>query len=177
MAPFTTERMLNGLRDIHGPIELPGWPIGLLLAALLISLLLIALLFLSRRRRPTPPLTTPPWEEALRELDAASHLCCPEHALAFMERASQILRRYLEGRFAIAASPRTTAEFLQAMATMATDPALPPLREQIRQSLEQADLSKFAHRVPDQNELQQVDGVIRSLIQQTRPQPAEGGER
>lgn len=169
--PFTgdTTRILDGLREIHDPIPLTGWPADLLIGIALFFLPALALLLLvwCRRRRPTPPSLSAPWEKALRELDEASCQRQPEQALAYMTRVSQILRRYLEARFGITSTCQTTDELLLALEGRFASSA--DLRTGIEICLRQADLAKFANLPPEADALIETEARIRRLIENSRP--------
>ena len=106
------------LHDIHGPIALPE-PVPYLLYSLigLAALVLLFLLYwwLVKRKKPAAP-AIPPGMRARDELMRARELMTPEQALRYMERISEILRRYLEARFALRTTRQTTREFFQSLA-------------------------------------------------------------
>ncbi|MEE4136950.1 MAG: DUF4381 family protein, partial [Desulforhopalus sp.] len=175
--PFSgdTKSILDGLREIHGPIPLTGWPAELLIGTALFFLPALALLFLvwRRRRRPTPPPLPAPWEKALRELDEASCQRKPEQALSYMARVSQILRGYLEARFGITSTCQTTDELLLALKGKCADSA--SLHSEIEICLRRADLAKFARLPPEADALVEVESQIRRLIEKSRPETAGEG--
>jgi len=170
--PGDTNGILQGLREIHGPIPLTGWPAELFFGLALFFLPALALAFLAwrRRRQPAPSPLPPPWEKALRELDEASCQRIPEQALSYMARVSQILRRYLEARFGVTSTCRTTDELLLALEGQFTD--VPDLQTEIEICLRRADLAKFAQLPPEADALVEVESRIRRLIENTRPETA-----
>jgi hypothetical protein len=170
--PGDTPPILDGLREIHDPIPLTGWPAELLIGIALFFLPALALLLLvwRRRRRPTPPPLPTPWEKALRELDEASCQRKPEQALTYMALVSQILRGYLEARFGITSTCQTTDELLLALKGKCAGTI--GLQTETEICLRLADLAKFAHLPPEADALVEVESRIRRLIENSRPEAA-----
>ncbi len=165
------------LRDIHGPLpisEYPPYLLELAIALLVIGALLLLYFFLKRRKKSQPP-PIAPWDKALLELDEARQLISEGRSLLYMERASQILRRYIESRFALHSTRQTTQEFLASLQN-AGDSPLTQYQAELRPCLEQADMAKFAHLIADQSHLQQMEQAVQTFIRSTRPQvPPQGG--
>ena len=67
----------------------------------------------------------------------------PETARAFGIEASETIREYIEQRFGIVATQRTTEEFMQSVLAGANS-SLAQHRELLSQFLQQCDLVKFA---------------------------------
>lgn len=167
------------LRDIHGPLPLTDTPPYLVPAAIAVVLLLaLAALFyfLKKRKKPAPP-PLPPWEKALAELAEARQFQNAGQSLLYMERAGQILRRYIESRFAIRSTRRTTREFLAGLHDGGGDSPLAEYRTELGICLEQADLAKFAHLVPDREHLSEMEAAVTAFIRSTRPVPPPTGAR
>jgi hypothetical protein len=167
------------LRDIHGPLPLTDTPPYLVPAAVAIVLLfaLAALwYFLKKRKKPVPP-PIPPWEKALAELAEARQFQNPGQSLLYMERAGQILRRYIESRFAIRSTRQTTREFLAGLHDGGGDSPLAAHRTELGVCLEQADLAKFAHLVPDGQHLTEMEAAVTAFIRGTHPAPPIAGGR
>lgn len=166
------------LHDIHGPLPLTDTPPYLVPAAITFVLLLaLAALwyFLKKRKKPAPP-PLPPWEMALIELAEARQFQNPGQSLLYMERAGQILRRYIESRFAIRSTRQTTREFLAGLHDGGGDSPLAAHRTELGVCLEQADLAKFAHLVPDREHLSAMEAAVTAFIRGTQPVlPATGG--
>ncbi len=109
-----------GLKDIKGPIELPGdwWWLWLLAAAIAAGLIFLFVRFLSvylKRRKDIPVLPIPPWERALASLEALerSPVEGAEAVKHFYFILSGIIRLYIEERFDIRAPEMTTEEFME----------------------------------------------------------------
>lgn len=165
------------LRDIHGPLPLTDTPSYLVPAAIAFAVLLaLAALFyfLKKRKKPAPP-PIPPWEVALSELAEARQFQNPGQSLLYMERAGQILRRYIESRFAIRSTRQTTREFLANLHDGGGDSPLAEFRTELGVCLEQADLAKFAHLVPDREHLTEMEAAVTAFIRSTHPAPPMAG--
>ncbi len=165
--PNNTEQ----LRDIHGPVPIAEQPPYLLIAGLLLLVLVIAAAifwFLKKRVKPTPQ-PIPPWEKALLDLADAKRLLSPERALMYMERVSQILRSYIESRFSIQSTRQTTREFLQGLTKIGGNSPLHTHKTELRGCLEQADMAKFAHHIPEVRNLEMVEDAIITFIKKTEP--------
>lgn len=176
-----------GPRDIRGPLDLPARPltawewtavIGGALAAIAIATLL-AWFVLIRVRRPAPPVPPEIWAlEELRRLSVEGELAAGRDAYY---RVSEIVRAYIERKFAIAASEMTTEEFLRAVSTerfAAGDArvrrlALAILRRDLptlREFLEACDLVKYAALPAGEGQFQHAIGVARNFVERSAAQ-------
>jgi hypothetical protein len=144
-------------------------------AIVLLALLLLALLFffLKRRKKPLPPIVFP-WDKALMELAEARKLMSVGQSLLYMDQTAQILRSYIEVRFALRSTRRTTREFFAGLQDSGPSSLL-EFRAQLQACLEQADMAKFAHLVPDSQHLEQMEAAVRTFITRTRPETVPGG--
>lgn len=167
------------LHDIRGPVPLPDTPDLLfwLLSALAV-LILAALFFYHRKRRkkaPPPPL---PHEIALTELNRLRSLMNPAQALLYADQLAEVLRRYLEARFHIPSTRRTTREFLLDLGkSLPGGNNLEPHHDRLRHCLEQCDLSKFAHYTPGEQNLESMEQAVRDFVlttAQPRPEQEKG---
>ncbi len=95
----------------------------------------------------------PPQEVALEELDQLrdQRLFQSGHLKEYYSSLSEIIRRYIEGRFEIAALESTSFQLLREMEAKITDGNL---RSVLQNLLEDADLAKFAKQQPDQDTCQ-----------------------
>ncbi len=159
------------LRDIYGPVPTSERLPYLLIAGITVLILLAAAAltwFVKKRTTAAvPPL--PPWEKARHELTEARKLLSPEKALVYMDRVSQILRTYIESRFAIQSTRQTTREFLQSLAAVGASSPLQPHKSALQACLEQADMAKFAHHVPEIASLEKMEEAIAAFIKKTEP--------
>ena len=130
------------IRDIRGPIYLlPDW----LLPALIGGAALIALGFygLWRRRRNRTARVLLPHELALQRLEDIGALMQPARAREFSIAASDIVRLYIEQRFSVTATRRTTEEFLRDLLG-SSEAALARHQGLLGEFLHQCDIVKFA---------------------------------
>jgi Domain of unknown function (DUF4381) len=129
------------IRDIRGPISvLPGWVTPALIAAVVILAAVIYGFWRWRRKRRARALL--PYEIALQRLEAIRALMQPADARAFTTAASDIVRGYIEQRFDIVVTRRTTEEFLRDLDTAGSP--LAKYRSQLGDFLQQCDFVKFA---------------------------------
>lgn len=100
---------------VRGPIEIPAyepWQMALAIGCVVLFLGLLIGLFLRARRKAAP--TTPPYEAAIAELDAAAQLTDDDDE-RFAVLSSQALRRYLEDGLGLRSTVRTSEEFLRSL--------------------------------------------------------------
>jgi hypothetical protein len=160
------------IRDIKGPVPVADASRLLFSALIACVLLLIAALvfvYLKRRRKPPVPVT-PPETIALAELDQARSLMA--QPLVYAERISAILRQYIESRFQIHSTRQTTQEFFSCLKNSPTigpidlhDPA-----GNLQECMEQCDIAKFAHGLPNQERMLAMDQAVRTFIETARQQ-------
>lgn len=154
------------IRDIRGPMSAQSawWLPALAAAAVLLTLAVLVFLRWRRRRKVAPPL--PLHELALQRLDAARAQMPALGAPAFAVVASDIVRHYIEARFGMAATRRTTEEFLTDVLA-APDSALARHRDSLRDFLGHCDYAKFGAAAV---ELDSVEGIYRgarTLVSET----------
>jgi hypothetical protein len=131
------------IRDIRGPKAVSGsWALPAALAAAMVVALCLYLVWRRHHREiQRRPLTLS--ERTLQRLDSTRPLMSPETARAFGIAASELIRDYIEQRFDVVATQRTTEEFLQALLQSSTE-ALARHRSLLSEFLQQCDLVKFA---------------------------------
>jgi hypothetical protein len=148
------------------------WALAALLAA--VAVLALAFVFL-RRRRETALVQTPrlPWETARDRLRALEARGFTEPG-AFYVELSDILRRYIEGRFRVHAPERTTPEFL----AEATNTGFFSAEHQhlLGGVLRHADRVKFALHEASEVEMEQDFNDVRRFIEETVPRMAAPAE-
>jgi hypothetical protein len=132
------------IRDIRGPKALPVWP---WLAATLLGSVLVALYVAhrvrSRRRAGAAGRKLTLTEQTLERLEEARPLMQPSTAREFGIATSEVIRQYIEQRFDVGATQRTTEEFLQALLE-SPNQALVEHRALLANFLQQCDFVKFA---------------------------------
>ena len=165
------------LHDIREPVPLPDSPDFLFWFLIALALLIMAGLFLyiwkRRKKEPPPPLAH---EIALAELDKLRSLKNEAQALLYADQLAELLRRYLEARFQIPSTRQTTREFLLDLGRKSPPGNnLAQHHNQLRNCLEQCDLSKFAHFTPGRQGLESMEQGVRDFIMATgQPRPGQG---
>jgi hypothetical protein len=173
---LSEDSTLADLRGEAGPFEIEpeptrwGWAIFIGLTVIShVFILGFALRRILRRReeiRLHPPLP-PPHEAALAELARIreSGLLDDGKTAEYTDRVSDVLRLYLEERFAIPAPERTTEEFLDEVARA---PVLDRERKRfLADYLTQCDLVKFAAAEPGRRELDEMFGSSVRFVEET----------
>jgi hypothetical protein len=157
----------DDIRDIRGPKAVSGsWVVPALLAATIVVALCVVYVIWRRRTVPPRPLTLS--EQTLQRLESTRPLMRPHTARAFGIAASETIRVYIEKRFEVVATQRTTEEFLQSLVRNSNE-ALARHRALLEEFLRQCDLVKFAG-----NSLAVTD--MESLFQSARCFVLETGE-
>jgi len=132
------------IRDIRGPKTAPGsWLVPAILATVVVVALCAYIFWRQRQRgmRRNQPLSLS--ERTLQRLDSTRPLMSPDTARAFGIAASELIRDYIEQRFDVVATQRTTEEFLQAL-LQSSNEALARHRSLLAEFLQQCDFVKFA---------------------------------
>lgn len=148
----------------------PRWTMGA--GVVLLGVGLGAALALRVTRRNRTLTTVAAHQAALQELKKIEAMELP--AKGELERyhteLSNLLRKYLEQRFRLAATRQTTPEFLENARTAVY---LNPVHQRVlREFLEQCDLVKFAQVRPTPEEAKAIGATARKLIVQTAPASA-----
>jgi len=131
------------IRDIRGPKEVSGsWVLAAALAAAII-VGLCAYIVWRRRHRGIQRRTLSLSELTLERLESIRPLMLPETARAFGIAASELIREYIEKRFEVIATQRTTEEFLQTLLQNSNE-TLVRHRPLLAVFLQQCDFVKFA---------------------------------
>ncbi len=130
------------IRDIRGPKAMPGsWIIPAALAGALVVALCAYVVWRRRHRVGVRTLTLS--EKTLERLDSTRPLMRPATAREFGIAASEVIRDYIEKRFDVVATQRTTEEFLQTL-LQSSNEALARHRSLLAEFLQQCDFVKFA---------------------------------
>jgi HAMP domain-containing protein len=131
------------IRDIRGPKAVPGsWVLPAVLAGAIV-VALCAYAVWRRRHRETHRLSLTLSEQALERLENTRPLMRPATAREFGIAASEVIRSYIEKRFDVIATQRTTEEFLQTL-LQSSNETLARHRSLLEEFLHQCDFVKFA---------------------------------
>ena len=164
-----------GLKDIHGPVSVPGdwWWLWVVLALFLIGgATVVWMLFLRKSFcSEVKPVAVPPWEKALLALleleKQTPHNSDEVKQYYFI--LSGIIRLYIEERFNIRAPEMTTEEFMDR--SRASSDLLPQHRVFLDDFLNVSDMVKFARFEPRGQDLVEVMRSARIFVEGTRPLP------
>ncbi len=83
----------------------------------------------------------------------------------FFTQMSDILRRYLEGRYYLSALEETTAEIMRDLKAQLTNESI---RQDLLDVLVMSDLVKFAKHIPDMDETESLKIKARSFVDRTK---------
>ncbi len=171
-APAQVAQQDSDIRDIKGPVALPDntrflIPAAAILAGIILATLLVW--YLRKRRQPQAP-TPSPDAVALSELDQARALMTEQMSLVYAERVSDILRRYIEARFQIRSTRQTTQEFFARLkdGTTIAEVDIKNHAGDLQTCLEQCDIAKFAHGIPNNDDMMRMEAAARNFIETTR---------
>jgi hypothetical protein len=135
------------IRDIRGPKTVPAswvtasWVVPAMLAGVIVVALCAYVVWRGRRRVRSRELTLA--ERTLQRLEETRPLMRPASAREFGIAASEVIRDYVEKRFDVIATQRTTEEFLQTLLQTSNE-ALARHRPLLEEFLQQCDFVKFA---------------------------------
>lgn len=166
---------LNEIRDIKPPVEITSawewlwWALAILV--LLGVIAWAARFWRKRREQPIIVPVIPPHERARRKLEAALGLF--DQPKPFCTLVSDAVRLYLEERFELPVSDRTTEEFLGELKdSKILDRSQ---KDSLEQFLAACDLVKFARYEPGCEELEGLYKSALRLIEETVPAPQPTG--
>jgi hypothetical protein len=160
------------IRDIRGFKALAGsWVVPALLAGVFaVALGAYAAWRRRRRRRAARPRILTLTEQALADLEGTRPLMRPATAREFGIAASEVIRNYIEKRFDVVATQRTTEEFLQALLHN-SDEALARHRSLLAEFLYQCDLVKFSGTSLAATDMESLYQSARDFVLQTGEPP------
>ncbi len=167
------------IKDVKPPLNIPfNYRFWLSMLGVLILLIVIGWLVyrLWKKRKERGYLFTPPPPprpaheialEDLRQLFSEDLLEKGEFK-EFFSRLSDIIRTYLEGRYAVPAMERTTAEITYDLRPLVDDDLL---FAELQNMLSLSDLVKFAKYKPLEKEIEQVKEQALGFVEKTRVMP------
>jgi len=164
------------IRDIRGPIHIPDprlWIFYVLGGVLLLLLAWMVWKWFNKRKLHH---SKEAFEIAFEELEKAKTLMSPEMAERFSVMVSRTIRTYIENRFRMRATRKTTREF---MTQMATEPVseLNLQSKPLREFLCHCDLAKFARQTFSHEQMKKMHQSAWHFVDKTRPQPVAAGGR
>jgi hypothetical protein len=148
----------DDIRDIRGPKAVtPGsWSVPLAIAGTVFVALCVAYVLWRRRHRGARPRNLTLAEQTLERLEATP--------------ASEVIRNYIEKRFEVIATQRTTEEFLQAL-LQSSNEALARHRALLAEFLQQCDFVKFAGASLAVADMEALFSSARSFVLETGAPP------
>jgi Domain of unknown function (DUF4381) len=154
------------IRDIRGPKAIaPAWLVPVsIAAAIALALGAYAYWRWRRRLRAVRPLLA--FEVALQRLEQIRSLMRPAEVREFSIAITDIIRSYIEERFQVTATHRTTEEFLHDL-LRSSEATLASHRELLAEFLQQCDLAKFAGMSLSQQIMESLHASARSFVIET----------
>ena len=171
MNPVNTINAALELRDIRGPVAIPGewfW-LWLLLGCLLaIGLSVFAWLYFKREKPAVVEPPRPAWEVALEKLLKLeqSALIVQGQVKEYYAQLSGVVRWYIEERFNVRAPEMTTEEFMEAVRS--SDKLTRKNQIFLQDFLNASDMVKFAKFIPSPEEMYQGLKLARTFVEETR---------
>ena len=106
----------------------------------------------------------------------ARNLITAEQSLQYATELSLILRRYIEARFRIQSTRKTTKEFFTGLTESPKQESILPEdhRERLKECLEECDMAKFARYVPDRNSMEKMESAVQYFVESTTAVKGEG---
>jgi hypothetical protein len=153
------------IRDIRGPRYVP--PDWVVPAVILGVVVLAALIYgIWRRRRNRRMVVLLPFEIALQRLEEIRPLMQPGRAREFSTAVSDIVRRYIEQRFNVTATRRTTEEFLRDLLQSSNAP-LARHQGLLGDFLYQCDFVKFSAQSLTSQNMETLRQSARTFVLET----------
>lgn len=156
------------IRDIRGPKAVPT-ALSVVLAVLVGALLVMlgaAYAFWRHRHRGARHRNLTLSEQTLERLEAIRPLMSPTTAREFGIAASEVIRSYIERRFDVIATQRTTEEFLQTL-LQGSNETLTRHRTLLAEFLQKCDFVKFAGASLAVTDMQALLQSARDFVLQT----------
>jgi Domain of unknown function (DUF4381) len=162
VAGVSAAPVAEDIRDIRGPkYLLPDWLWPVLIGGAMLLALGVYGLWRWRRSRAARVLL--PHEIALQRLEDIGALMQPTRAREFSIAVSDIVRLYIEQRFSVTATRRTTEEFLHDLLD-SSDAALARHQGLLGEFLHQCDFVKFAALSLTQQNMESLRQSARAFV-------------
>jgi uncharacterized protein DUF4381 len=161
-------RAEEDIRDIRGPKAVPPqpWVVYVLVGAVIVAAC-VAYAVWRRRHRGARPRTLTLSELTLERLEGTRSLMQPATAREFGIAASEVIRNYIERRFDVVATQRTTEEFLQTL-LQSSNEALARHKSLLAEFLQQCDFVKFAGASLAVTDMEALFQSARGFVLETR---------
>jgi hypothetical protein len=161
-AGLSAAPVAEDIRDIRGPkYLLPVWLWPVIIGGALLLALSVYGVWRWRRNRAARVLL--PYEIALQRLEEIGALMLPARAREFSIAVSDIVRLYIEQRFSVTATRRTTEEFLRDLLD-SSDAALAQHQGLLGEFLHQCDFVKFAALSLTQRNMESLRQSARAFV-------------
>jgi Domain of unknown function (DUF4381) len=158
------------IRDIRGTKAVPGsWVLPAMLAGAIVVALCTYVVW-RRRHRGTHRRSLTLSEQALERLENTRPLMLPATAREFGIAASEVIRNYIEKRFDVIATQRTTEEFLQTL-LQSSNETLARHRSLLEEFLHQCDFVKFAGASLAVTDMESLFRSARGFVLETGERP------
>lgn len=167
------------LRDIHPPVLLPeAADYTMLIGGLIALCVVLAVLFWFFRLRKKNDVLPPAHATALAALAEARSMMTTEQAIEYAATLSDILRGYIEKRFAIQTTRQTTKEFFASLSANPNRTArlLENHHDSLKTCLDQCDMAKFARCTPDTESMENMETAVENFIKATSETDEKGGQ-
>jgi hypothetical protein len=157
------------IHDIRGPKAVT---VSWLVPAVIVGTAVVALgVYVAWRHRRFPGRNLTLSQQTLERLEETKSLMRPATARQFGIAASEVIRYYIEKRFDVVATQRTTEEFLQGLLQSSNDTLLRH-RALLADFLQQCDFVKFAGTSLTIPAMEALFLSARSFVLETREPPA-----
>ncbi len=167
----------DDIRDIHGPIAIPYWWIHLAEGAVVVlALAALYATYRAIRRWYRKEHAKTAAQIALERLARAKDLLTTQSSAKFSAEVSDTVRAYIEARFSLPASHRTTEELFRDLVDATSSP-IASHREALEEFLSWCDLAKFARLALSAENAESVIEAGRSFVEATAAPVAKVASR
>ncbi|MFA4991004.1 MAG: hypothetical protein WC569_00285 [Candidatus Omnitrophota bacterium] len=150
---------MDDIRPLKGPVEISDWFLMWVFIIFILFIAAVTAFFyfrkkMAKKNEPVLP-PRPPEEIAMEELAALLEEKLAEKGMVkeYYIRLSDIIRKFIEGRFRVSALDRTTWELYQEMRSKRFERGH---IDKINDFLEDCDMVKFAKYIPARAETEEI---------------------